>query len=80
MPRVKPTLHGAMKTILLRELGRTATLQFLSQEIERGDLWRRPSDGRYPEVFQIRLRAMRAYYQDRFEMVPPDKVRYIGAE
>ena len=58
MPHVQPTLHEAMRRILIDAPGRTSTLQFLSDENARRDLYRR-GDGLHPFPQQFRRRALR---------------------
>jgi hypothetical protein len=71
------TLHEAMIKVLQERPAKTATLEDVSTEIEKRDLWVRPTDGRYPEAWQIKRRANKEEYRDRFELIPPDKIRYI---
>ncbi len=76
MSRKQPTLHDAMQTILLGQPNRTATIQKLSDENIRLDLYRRAKgDGPYPPPDQFRLRTL---HHPEFEFVPPDRVRYVG--
>ena len=77
MPRVQPLLHEAMKMILQDCPDSTATLQSLSEENSRRDLYRKDEgDGSHPSAFQFRLRARQ--YPDLFDLIRPDKVKYIG--
>lgn len=76
MPRNQPTLHEAMRTILLDQPGQTATLQTLSEENIRLDLYRQDSgDGPHPLPIQFKLRT---FDHPEFEFSEPDKVRYVG--
>jgi hypothetical protein len=76
MPRKQPKLHEAMRTILLEQPSHTATLQMLSDENSRRDLYRMSKgDGPTPRPDQFRLRTL---HYPEFEFLPPDKVRYVG--
>jgi hypothetical protein len=77
MSNLVETLHDAIEVVLADQPDRTASTAFISQEIERRKLWTRPKDGRYPEPFQIRLRARKPEYSDRFEMPDDKTVRLI---
>ena len=75
MQRDQPLLHEAMRAILLDRPERTATLEVLSEENARRDLYRK-EDGQHPEPFQFRLRARQ--YAKWFDLLPADRIRYIG--
>ena len=77
MPRVQPLLHEAMQTILIACHDRTATIEYLSEENAKRDLYRRgKGDGILPPPKQFRDRARQR--PDWFELAPPNKIRYIG--
>lgn len=76
MPRKQPTLQEAMRIILLEQPDRTATLQTLSEENVRRDLYRqKKGDGAHPLPDQFRLRTI---HHPELEFLPPDKIRYVG--
>ena len=65
-----------MRTILLQQPQHTATLQILSDENRRQDLYRqRKGDGPYPRPDQFKLRT---FHYPEFQFLPPDKVRHVG--
>ena len=79
MPRIQPLLHEAMRTILLDFPDRVATLEALSKENIKRDLYRqKKGEGRHPQPFQFRLRALQ--YPGWFDFLPPDTVKYIGPQ
>jgi hypothetical protein len=76
MPRNQPKLHEAMRIILQGQPNSTATLQTLSEENIRLDLYRQDhGDGPHPLPFQFKLRTLD---YPEFEFSAPDKVRYLG--
>jgi hypothetical protein len=75
MRRGQPTLHVAMKTILLDQPDHIATFPALSEENAKRDLFRR-NDGDYPQPFQLGLRARK--HPEWFLLLPQDRVQYIG--
>ncbi len=76
MSRQQPTLHEAMRIILLQQPQHTATLQVLSDENRRQDLYRKnKGDGLYPVPDQFKLRT---FHYPEFQFLPPDTVRYVG--
>jgi hypothetical protein len=73
MPGIQQALHEAMRDILSTEPDRTATLQRLSEENARRDLYRqKKGDGQHPLPFQFKLRSL--HHAD-FEFVAPDIIR-----
>jgi len=68
------TLHEAMKTVLEDCPGRTATFEYLSDEIHKRGLYIQKAGGKAPSS-QIRLRAKK--YPHMFEIIPPDRVKLI---
>jgi hypothetical protein len=77
MPRKQPTLDAAMRTILQTEPEQTATLQRLSEENARRDLYRQAKgDGKHPQPHQFKLRTL---HYPEFQFIPPNRIRYIGA-
>jgi hypothetical protein len=74
MRREQPKLHEAMRTILATEPEHTATLDRLSEENARLDLYRK-RDGAHPRPHQFKLRTL---HYEQFEFLPPDRVRYVG--
>lgn len=77
MANLVGTLHEAIEVVLADQPDRTASIEFISEEIARRKLWTRPKDDRYPEPFQIRLRARKPEYANRFEMPDDRTVRLI---
>jgi len=69
------TLHEAIDFVLERN-NRFMSFKEISGEIKKENLWRRKSDNRFPELFQIRLRTtVQKRYKTRYEFMKPDKVR-----
>ena len=52
----QPDLHEVIAKVL-RDAGRRMTVPEIHDEITTRDLWRRPSDRRYPPVDQISARV-----------------------
>jgi hypothetical protein len=76
MPRNQPLLHDAMRAILLAQPAQTATLQVLSEENVRLDLYRQQKgDGPHPPPVQFKLRTFR---DPELQFLSPDKVQYVG--
>ena len=69
-PRPEPvgTLHDAMIEVLRTR--RWITLQELADQIGAAELWRRPSDGAWPDASQVRRRAVQSNgrYRHLFEV------------
>ena len=79
MPRTQHKLHEAMRTILLTQPQRTATLQQLFDKNVEHDLYRQDKgNGSHPPADQFRLRAKR--YPKLFDFFPPDRVRLRTSE
>ena len=66
------TLHGAIGVILMKHKG-TAHLETIAEEITSRRLWRRPTDGLYPDRRQISARVAR--YPRIFERLGDGFVR-----
>jgi hypothetical protein len=65
-----------MRTILLEYPDRTCTLQTLSDENVRRDLYRQnKGDGPHPSPEQFKLRTL---HRREFEYLASKRVRYIG--
>lgn len=74
--RDQPKLHEVIRTILLRKKNRTASFITISNENQRNDLYRRPTDGKHPNALQIRARA--AKYHKLFKRIGGGEVQFIG--
>lgn len=70
------TLHEAIIYVLKDKAEKSASFQEIADEIQKNNLWERPSDGQSPEDFQIRLRTtVQAKYKDLFEEISKDIIR-----
>jgi hypothetical protein len=76
MDRIQPTLHEAIRIILLAAKNRTATFVSISNENRRRDLYRRPQDGKHPNALQVRARA--AKYHKLFKRIGNGEVQFVG--
>jgi hypothetical protein len=54
------TLHDAIRAVLIDQPGQQAQTSIVAEEIKRRGLWRRPTDGEFPEAWQIGRRARSA--------------------
>lgn len=68
------TLHEAMKIVLKECPGKTATFEYISDEIHKRGLYNQKAGGKAPSS-QIRLRARK--HPHMFEVIPSNKVRLI---
>jgi hypothetical protein len=76
MERVQPTMHEAIRDILLTKKNHTCTFVGISNENQRRDLYRRPQDGLYPNALQVRART--AKYHKLFKRLGNSEVKFIG--
>ena len=76
MERTQPTMHDAIRQILLTKKNFTSSYIGISNENQRRDLYRRPQDGLYPNALQIRART--AKYHKLFKRIGNGEVKFIG--
>jgi hypothetical protein len=68
------TLHEAIIDVLKRNK-KPMSFEEIAAAIKKKNLWKRPSDGTYPEAFQIRLRTVvRATYKKYFKQQSDSKI------
>ena len=70
------TLHQAIIYVLENQPNAIASFETISDEIKKNNLWKRPSDKKYPPPYQIRLRTVVARkYKHLFKLIGEDKIQ-----